>query len=292
MAGSRPDRGVAVSTVLGRKLGGELLRMREECGLKQPDAAAALSASVAKVAKIERGGVLIRDPDVLALCTLYEADAHALDSLLSLAKADRERRKAEGWWNGYPELRSQVEYVALEDVATHVRAHQLTVLPGLFQTPDYARALAVGCGTWNDPDEIERFVEARVARQERLTSPDPIHVWAVISEATLYQEVGDRDVLKAQLEHLLALTRLANVKLQVLPFRAGAHAGMAGAFNIVSFAEPGAMDVVHLDTTSSSVWLESEKDSARHGVIFDRVARRALAQADSRSLIRRAIKEI
>ncbi|MEU8569203.1 helix-turn-helix transcriptional regulator [Streptomyces pathocidini] len=293
MADARAGRGIPVSTVLGRRLGGELLRMRESCGMRQPQAAEALTASVPKVAKMERGLVPMRDPDIRALCHLYGVeDRKVVDRLLGLAKADRERRKAKGWWNQYPELRAQVEYVALEDVAVRVRTHQVTVVPGLFQTPDYARALAVGSGAWDDPDEIERFVEARIARQDRLTGDDPIQVWAVISEGALRQEVGGRVVLRRQLEQLLKLAVLPNIKIQVLPFMAGAHAGMNGAFNIVSFAEQAAIDVVYLDTPSSSLWLESEQDAAHHVAIFDRVARNSLAQAVSLSLIRRVMEEL
>ncbi|WP_244502485.1 DUF5753 domain-containing protein [Streptomyces oceani] len=234
----------------------------------------------------------IRDPDVLALCKLYGAEEHILDMLLRLARADRERRKAQGWWNDYPELRSQVEYVALEEVATPVRTHQLTVLPGLFQTPDHARALAVGCGTWEDPDEIERFVEARVARQDRLTSSDPIHVWAVIGEATLHQEVGDRDVLRDQLTHLLALTHRPTSSFRCCP----SEPVRTPAWQARSTSSRSRSQERWTSYTSIRrplpCGLESEKDSTRHSVIFDRVVRRALAQADSRALISRAIEGI
>ncbi|MEW1721204.1 helix-turn-helix transcriptional regulator [Streptomyces sp. NPDC093109] len=280
------------STVLGRKLGGELLRLRDASGRTQAAAADELSATATKIVKIERGWVPVRDPDIKALCEFYGVTDPALvRGLLNLAKTDRERRRARGWWDQYPELLAQVEYVALEDVAVRVRTLQVTVIPGLFQTPDYARALHVGAGLWEDPDEIERYVETRVARQERLTDDRPIQIWAIVAEGVLHQEVGGRDAMRAQLEHLLTLTERPNVQLQVLPYAAGAHAGMSGAFSVMSFAESGAMDVVNLDVRSSIVWLESERDTAHHVNIFDRAARQALAQTDSRSLIRRIIKE-
>ncbi|MEU0809997.1 helix-turn-helix transcriptional regulator [Streptomyces sp. NPDC005970] len=290
---SRASRGTSVSTVLGRRLGGELLRLREAKGLRQPQAAEALSASIAKVAKMERGLVPMRDPDVRALCQLYgETSPEVVDRLLKLAKTDRERRKAKGWWNQYPELRSLVEYVALEDVATTVHTWQSAFVPGLLQTPDYARALAIGNHIWGDPDEVERFVEAKIARQARLNGDSPLHLWAIVSEASLRQLVGGRDVMRAQLEHLIRMARFPNVKFQVLPFLAGAHPGMTSAFNIVSFSEPGAMDVVFMDTTSTTLWLESETDAAHHGVLFDRIARLSLAQHDSLALIRRVCEEM
>ncbi|MEY9992593.1 transcriptional regulator with XRE-family HTH domain [Streptomyces sp. V4I8] len=291
--GNNPDRGRTITTVLGRRLGGELLHMRESCGLRQMQAAEALTASVTKVAKIERGQVPMRDPDVRALCHLYgQNDEVVIGKLLALAKADRERRKAHGWWNQYPQLQSMVEYVALEEIATNIRTWQLAIVPGLLQTPDYARALAVGNGHWEDPDEIEPFVESRMARQARLDGESPLELWAVVHEAALRQLVGGRDVMRAQLEHLLGLARRPNVKLQVLPYLAGAHPGMTSAFTIVSFTEPGALDVVHVDTASSTLWLESNTDADHHNGLFERLTRLSLAQRNSVRLIDGILKEM
>lgn len=293
MAGTSPDRGRTVSTVLGRRLGGELLRLREARSLRQSHAAEALTASVAKVAKIERGLVPIRDPDVRALCHLYgEDDDTVVARMLALAKADRERRKASGWWNQYPGLGAMVEYVALEDIATSLRTWQLAMVPGLLQTPDYARALAVGNGSWEDPDEIEPFVESRMVRQARLGGDRPLELWVVVHEGALRQLVGGRQVMREQLAHLIEVARQPNVKLQVMPYLAGAHPGMTSAFTIVSFAEPGALDVVHMDTTSSTLWLESDTDADRHARLFDRIVRLGLDQNNSVRLIAGILKEL
>ncbi|MFF8610612.1 helix-turn-helix domain-containing protein [Streptomyces sp. NPDC015346] len=293
MPSRNPDRGVSVSTVLGRRLGSELLRMREALNLKQAHAAEALTASVAKVAKMERGLVPMRDPDIRALCHLYgEADPAVVDRLLELAKADRDRRKAKGWWNQYPQLKGQTEYFALEEIATEIRTWQLAFVPGLLQTPDYARALAVGNGSWEDLDEVELFVEARMARQVRLAGERPLRLWAVLHEGALRQTVGGTHVMREQLEHLLDMSRLPNVRVQVLPYIAGAHPGMTSAFTIVSFAEPGALDVVQADTTSTKLWLESETDAAHHNVVFDRITRLGLAQQNSARLIDGIRKEM
>lgn len=286
-------RGNRVSTVLARKLGGELLRLRDEAGLTQPQAAEALSATAAKVAKMERGWVPFRDPDIRILCDLYGVTGpKAVERLLSLARTDRERRKAKGWWNQYPELRSLVEYVALEDIATSVRTWQGAFVPGLLQTPDYARALAIGNADWDDPDDVERFVEAKIARQARLTDVNSLNLWAVVGEGALRQLVGGREVMRVQLAHLAEVARLPNIRLQVVPFLAGSHPGMTSAFSVVSFAEPGAMDVVYMDTTSSTLWLESEADAARHNTTFERITRSGLALRDSTALIERIRKEL
>ncbi|MET9032167.1 helix-turn-helix domain-containing protein [Streptomyces mirabilis] len=293
MAGRSPDRGVSVSTVLARRLGGELLRMREAHGLRQAHAAEALSASVAKVAKMERGLVPIRDPDIRALCHLYgETGEPAIGRLLTLARTDRERRKAHGWWNQYPQLPAMVEYVALEDIATSIRTWQLAFIPGLLQTPAYARAVAVGAGSWEDPSEIEPFVEARLARQARLRSERPLELWVVLHEGALRQLVGGREVMREQLGQLLDLADMDTVKVQVVPWLAGANPGMTGSFSVVSFAELGALDVVHMDVPSSTLWLESEEDAARHGRIFDRIARIGLAERNALDLIEAIRKEM
>lgn len=293
MTAGQFTRGNRVSTVLARKLGGELLRLRDEAGLTQPQAAEALSATAAKVAKMERGWVPFRDPDIRILCDRYGVtDSKTVERLLSLAKTDRERRKAKGWWNQYPELRSLVEYVALEDISTGVRTWQGAFVPGLLQTPDYARALAIGNADWEDPDEIERFVQAKIARQARLTDASPLSLWAVVGEGALRQLVGGREVMRAQLAHLVEASGLPNIKIQVVPFLAGSHPGMTSAFSVVSFAEPGAMDVVYMDTTSSTLWLESEADAARHNTKFEQIARTGLALRDSVALIERIRKEL
>ncbi|MFD0357381.1 helix-turn-helix domain-containing protein [Streptomyces sp. NPDC127110] len=283
-----------VSTVLARRLGGELLRLRDAAGLTQPQAAQVLSATAAKIAKMERGWVPFRDPDIVALCKLYGVtDEAAVDSLLSLAKLDRERRKAKGWWQHSPNAGFMAEYIAMEDVATHVRTWQLSLIPGLLQTSDYARALAVSDEFWQDPDDIERVVTVRLKRQERLRGERPLHVHTVIWEGALRQEVGGPTVIRAQLAHLLELADLPNVHIQVLPFRAGGHPCIVGPFNIVSFAEAGAVDVVHVDVIGSTVWVESRDESAVYGRYFDRTSRMSLAPRDSVELIesiRRGLK--
>ncbi len=293
MVNRATPQGNRTSTVLGRRLGSELLRLRDASGKTQQQAAQVISATNSKIVKMERGWVPMRDPDIRTLCDFYGLeDEKAVGRLLEVARVDRERRKARGWWNQYPELRSLVEYVALEDIAKSVRTWQGAFIPGLLQTPDYARALAVGNADWGDPDEIERFVEAKIARQARLTDSDPLALWAIVGEGALRQLVGGREVMRAQLAHLAEAAAEPHVTVQIVPFLAGSHPGMTSAFSIVSFAEHGAMDVVYMDTTSSTLWLESEMDADRHNITFGRIARNGLAPRDSIALIERIRKEL
>ncbi|MET9219255.1 helix-turn-helix domain-containing protein [Streptomyces sp. NPDC088197] len=284
MATSRADVGNRVSTVLARKLGGELLRLREDAGLTQPRAAEVLSASVAKVTKMERGWVPFRDPDVIALCKLYGVqDESAVEGLLQIARLDRERRKAKGWWK--PDAGNLSEYIAMEDVAVRIRTWQLSVVPGLFQTADYVRALAVSGGVWENPDDIERLVAVRMKRQARLQGENPLRVHAVIWEAALRQLVGGAEVMREQLSHLHDLAKLPNVHIQVLPFRAGAHPSIGGPFNILSFLDSAAMEVVHMDTLASTQWVEDAAHSTVYQSFFESTARLSLSPYASSKLI-------
>ncbi len=284
--GMREGQGNRVSTVLGRRLGGELNKLRTAAGKTQAQAAHAISATATKIVKMESGWVPMRDPDIRVLCEFYDVtDGQFASGLLDLARLDRERRKAKGWWQHSPDAGLMAEYIAMEDVATQVRTWQLSLIPGLLQTADYTRALAVSDEFWQDPDEIERIVVVRQKRQHRLWSDVPLQVHAVISEAALRQEVGGVDVMGAQLVHLLQLAELPNVHVQVLPFRAGGHPCIGGTFNVVSFAEAEAMDVVHMDVIGSTVWVENREESAGYRQHFDRIARLSLAPRDSIDLI-------
>ncbi|GGR03965.1 helix-turn-helix domain-containing protein [Streptomyces netropsis] len=269
-----------VSTVLGRRLGGELLQLRTQAGFTQGQAAKALTASTAKVAKMERGWVPMRDPDIRALCELYGVvEPTMVGGLLELARLDRERRKVKGWWNDLP--KNMKAYIELENVATSIKTWQVSYVPGLLQTPDYIHALR--------PDE--HFVAARIERQRRLVDSPPLALWAVVHEAALRCVVGGRDVMGGQLEHLVQVSRKPNITLQVLPFSAGTHMALGAAINILSFADAGAMDVMYMEVPLTQRWAEGGEETARHAALFDNVAKAALSPADSRAFIGAMSKE-
>ncbi|MFH8343749.1 Scr1 family TA system antitoxin-like transcriptional regulator [Streptomyces sp. NPDC018045] len=210
MATSQPTQGNSTSTVLGRRLGGELTRLRTTADLRQPHAAKALTASTTKIAKMEGGWVPMRDPDIRALCELYGVhDPAVVGGLLELARLDRERRKARGWWSEFPGIGAIQEYVALECAATTITTWQLAFVPGLLQAPEYVRAL--------NPNES----------------------------------------------------------------CAGAQPGMGCAFNVLSFAEPGAMDVVYMEIPRNELWHEGGEEAGVYGAMFENIERNALSAEES-----------
>ncbi|ANP49560.1 DNA-binding protein [Streptomyces griseochromogenes] len=285
--------GNRTSTVLGRRLGGELLRLRDAAGKTQRQAADAINASNSKIVKMEQGWVPMRDPDIRALCECYGLyEQKAVARLLELARLDRERRKARGWWSDRLDTGATAEFIAMEDAASRIRNWQSSLIPGLFHTPEYTRALAVADGAWDDPDEIEHWVEIKQRRQERLFGERPPHYHAVIWEAALRQQIGGSEVMRAQLERLLESAELPNVRLQVLPYRAGAHPCITGPFSILSFAEGDALDVVQSDVITGMIWVENETESGTYSGLFDRTSRLSLAPRDSATLIDNLRKEM
>lgn len=289
----RRAAGNRVSTVLGRRLGGELQRLRVAADKTQRQAAEALSATQTKIVKMESGWVPMRDPDISALCALYGvSDPKVLAHLLGLAKTDRERRKVKGWWNDTPTLATQVDYIAMEDAAVRVRQWQMALIPGLFQTAEYTRAMGVADMSWDDIDRIEDVVAGRAKRQVRLHGDAPLRIHAVIWEAAFRQLMGGPHVMARQLGFLCELAELPNVHIQVLPFRAGGHPCIGGPFNVLSFGEDEAVDVVHMDTPRSTIWVENAEESAVFVSLFNQASRMSLSPYDSIRFIDGIAKEM
>ena len=297
MTVNQPMLGNSTSSVLGRRLGGELVKLRSAAGLTQTHAAKALSSSITKVTKMERGWVPVRDPDVRALCELYGVhDPGVVGHLLELARIDRERRKAKGWWDDYTTLGVMQEYVTLESAATAIKIWQPAYVPGLLQIPEYVSGLR---GTPSGSTELarrkdrdEEFVAARLARQRRLTSDPPLTLWAVLYESVLRNFPGGAETARGQLDHLVKMTDLPNITLQVFPFTGGTHQGLNGAFNIISFAEPGAMDVVYAEAAFTHTWVEGGEGAAAHDELFEMIAERSLNERESLLFLHSLRKEL
>ncbi|WP_328846449.1 helix-turn-helix domain-containing protein [Streptomyces sp. NBC_00258] len=281
------------STVLGRQLGDELRRLRENAGLTTNQAAEALDCTKGKISRIENGRVAVRLPDLTAMLHAYEVTDPEIRERLSALARKANRRRRQGWWNQYGSVLADTyrDYIALEAMAGTIRTFQAQLVPGLLQTPEYIRAVTVASRQWQSADEIEKFVQVRLARQERLTGDSPLHLWAVVSEAVLLQQVGGPQVMNAQLEHLLVAAEQPNVTMQVMPFSRGAHASMFGPYVVLGFPDEAALDVVLADNPTGSMWLEREAEVARYQDLFDAARTSALSPVESQAVIRRRAEE-
>ncbi|MGW0364108.1 helix-turn-helix domain-containing protein [Streptomyces sp. NPDC002990] len=284
---------VMPSTVLGRQLGDELRRFREAAGLTTATAAEVLDCTKGKISRIENGHVPVRTPDLVALMEAYGVtDAEPRERLTSLAlRANRRRR--EGWWHEYASVLSDAyrDQIEMESICDSIRTYQVQMMPGLLQTPEYGRAVTVASRAWRTAEEIDRFVQVRLARQERLSGADPIEFWAVLAEGVLRQQVGGPDIMHAQLEHLLAMAERPNITVQVLPFVRGAHSGMFGPYVLLSFPQLASLDLVLTEAPTGNIWMEREQEVACYRGLFDDARMAALPPTESLALIQRVAKE-
>jgi transcriptional regulator with XRE-family HTH domain len=259
-------------TVRRRRLAGELRRLRDQAQLTIEDVAEKLSCSSSKISRIETGHVGVTPRDTRDLLKLYGVEPDQLEALVQLS---REARK-KGWWHTYNEVFTGA-FVGLEAETSSLRAYQALLIPGLLQTEDYMRAVIRAARPDATEAHVEKRVMARLARQRLLTDLDPPRYWAVIDEAVLCRPVGGHQVMHAQLNWLIARAALPHVTIQVLPFAAGAHAGMEGPFLILGFPEQSDPDVVYVDNTTTGIYLEEPAEILRYTLMFDHLRAAALA---------------
>ncbi|MER6346469.1 helix-turn-helix domain-containing protein [Streptomyces sp. NPDC001595] len=265
-----------------RKLGAELRTLRTGAGLTSGEAARLVGWHQSKVSRIETGASGVKPADVRLLLDAYGVtDAQLRELLLALARSDGQGR--DHWWHAYrgvlpPTYR---DFISLESQARAMRTLETTVVPGLLQTPEYARAVTRAAVEGLDEDRLDALVEVRLARQDVLRSHPPLTLNAVLDEAVLHREVGGPDVMERQLRRLVEAARLPQVRLQVLPFSAGAHIGVTGPFVIFSFSSTSDLDVVVLDHLTSSLYLERKEDVEAYTEAFDALRRNALSPEDS-----------
>jgi hypothetical protein len=267
-----PQRGGP--TVRRILLGSQLRRLREARGFTRDQAGWEIRASGSKISRIELGQVALKERDVADLLTLYGVTDEAERApLLTLAKA----ANAPGWWHRYGDLLADwfQPFLGLEEAASVIRTYQVQFVPGLLQTPGYARAVI----TAGNPDapaaEIDRRAEMRMARQELLTRPSAPRLWAVIDEAALHRRIGGTDVLRDQLQALIKKVELDNVIVQVMPFLFGGHAAEAGAFSILRFPEPELPDVVYFEHLTSAIYLDKRREVDRYLHVMERLSAQA-----------------
>ncbi|WP_405857010.1 helix-turn-helix domain-containing protein [Streptomyces sp. NBC_01515] len=273
-----------------RKLGAELRALRAEAGLTSGEAARLVGWHQSKVSRIETGASGVKPPDVRLLLDVYQVgDPQLRDMLLVLAGSD-DGGGRHHWWHAYrgvlpPAYR---DFISLESQASTLRTLETSVVPGLLQTPEYARAVtraAVGGPDNDGPERLDALVQVRLARQDVLRADPPLELSVVLDEAVLRREVGGPGVMARQLDRLVEAARLPQVRLQVLPFAAGAHIGITGPFVIFSFPSTSDLDVVVLDHLTSSLYLERKEDLEAYSEAFSTLQFHALSPDDSSDYI-------
>ncbi len=247
------------------------------------DIAEVLGCSESKIYKIESGDVGLGRADLLVMLDRYGVhDERHRETLLALQKQGKER----GWWATFGQLPNPYSmYIGLESAATTVKNFELAIVPGLLQTEDYSRALLSAQGLIDSEDEIERRVKVRLARQACLTDEPRLNLWTIIDEGALHRQIGGKAVMRAQLQHLIDISRRANVTVQVLPFVEGGHPGTLGSLAILEFPEDVHSPVAYIETFAGDVYLEKDEDMRRVNLTYTHMHAAALSARKSMELI-------
>ena len=292
--GEQPFPGLADTPVNGivlrMLLGTQLRRLREAAGVSPEKAGAAIRGSRSKISRMETGRVGFKIRDVTDLLTLYGVtDEQVRDRLLALAR----QSARPDWWARYGDILPDwfEPYLGLESAATAIRSLDSQFVHGLFQTEDYARAVARLSHQADSPSAIEDRVALRLKRQDLLTRQDPPRIWAVMDESVLRRPVGGPDVMRAQFHRLIDVAGMPHVTIQVVPFARSGHAGESGSFAILRFGERDLPDVIYLEQLTSAIYLDQRSDVEHYLEVVDELSGAALTPAATRDLIEQVINE-
>jgi hypothetical protein len=238
-----------------------------------------------KLSRIENANARLLVKDVAPLLRVYGVDDPAI--VRSLQDLARDAHKA-GWWQAYGRVvgSSYGDYLTLEADASEVRINAPEIIPGVLQTAQYAREIIAATGAWLKPDEVNALAELRMGRKAVLNHrPDqePLRLWAVIHESALHQESGvSPHMMRDQIRHLLDVSELPNVNVQIMDLHATANAGQLTLFEIVRFPDPWPT-VVNLDNLTGGFFLEGDANVAVYEHAFDQIVAAALPVDKSRA---------
>ncbi|MCU1679447.1 MAG: transcriptional regulator [Amycolatopsis sp.] len=284
------------STVPRRQLGRYLRDARGKARLTVKAAAEALEWSEAKIWRIETGQTSLRSLDVEAMCRVYGVDAEMTEALMGLAKETKTR----GWWHAYGDVipGGFDVYIGLEGAASEFHWYESELVPGLFQTADYTRALITADHDDIGTEEVERRVRLRMERQTLLTRATAApELRVVLNEAIVRRPVGGAGVQAGQLSRLVEVAELPNVALRVATFAAGLHHGiMSGPFVTLRFPTNGdgkasEPPTVYVDGFTGDLYLDKPQEIERYDQAFQRIWGASLNEADSKKLLIEVAKE-
>jgi transcriptional regulator with XRE-family HTH domain len=266
-------------TLRRRELASQLRDLRKQSGRTVEDVARELLCSPPKISRIETGVRPASLRDVRDLCAIYGVDDSLRDRLMGLAR----EAKQQGWWNKYEDIAID-RLIGLEIEAAQVSSYESCVIPWMFQTKEYARAVIRGSLPRIDDHVLDERVAARITRQEIITRESPPHFWSLVDESSLRRRVGSNQIMRDQLKGMVDLATIPNMTLQVVPFGLGAHPGLDNTFEFLEF-QSGQPPVVYLENMAGGLYLESASDVDRYKEALMHLRAGALDPESSVSLI-------
>ena len=290
MAAAENNVGRAGPSVRRLILGSQLRRLRERAGISCAEAGYNIRGSASKISRMETGRISFKERDVEDLLTLYGLhDPEERGQLLALVAQSRQT----GWWHRYNDRMPKwfEDYVGLEEAAARIQSWELQFVPGLIQTEEYARAAVAHGHPRAAADAVERTVELRIRRQKILDGTHPPRLWMVIDESVLHRTLGQRTVLKRQVDKMLELTGQPHISLQVIPFSRSGYVA-EGAFSILRFAEAELPDIAYIEHLTGALYLERLDEIEVYGRAFDRLVVDAETPRGSRQFLEKIRAEL
>jgi transcriptional regulator with XRE-family HTH domain len=268
-------------------IGVELARYRNSAKLSLTEASEQSGISRAKLGHLETGRQQQDRHDIAWLLAGYGAEQADIERLISLTSQADEA----SWWAPWAQVVPDwlKTFVGLEGLAEREFVFEPMLIPGLLQTAQYAAAV-----TANTPrvraDYSERFVGLRLARTRRLTNPErPLQLHAVVTEGALRLAVGDRELWRDQLRHLIAMAELPTVTIQVIRPDDGPHTALTGQFVVLGFANVRAIGYVELH--DGAVYLQDAEQVRSYTMVAEDLQRVALDPERSISFIQSVVGE-
>jgi transcriptional regulator with XRE-family HTH domain len=245
-----------------------------------------------RLSRIEQGqiGGMLKEPEVREL-----ADIYAVNDEVKISQLIELRRACNGtdWWDRYADVLPSglTSLLGWEQIARSERAFEALFVPSVFQTEQYMRALYAADRS-HSGDAVDQIIEMKLERIKLLFERDggPMEFWAIVDEAALRRPVGGRDVMRTQLQHLTSCAdEMPHVTLQIMPYAAGAHIGMSGAFALLDIEDRGAL--VYIDSAAGNLYLEKPKDVRTYTSRYDRLRAVAPGPDDSLQLLNTIMRE-
>ncbi|MFD7712204.1 helix-turn-helix domain-containing protein [Streptomyces sp. NPDC059785] len=268
--------------VLGRRL----QELREGAGLRREEAARVLHVAAATVRRMEMAEVALKIPYVQMLLRTYSVPEDEAAAFVALA----EEANRPGWWQRFQDVLPDwfSMHISLEGAASIIRSYEPHFVPGLLQTEDYARAV-LEAGTVGEagPENIERHVSLRMARQKLLSRERPPHFWVMMDETVLARPVSIHgEVMRDQIDRLLEASEERNITLQIAEFADGPHPGTYTSFTLFRFAEPELPDMVYSEYLTGALYLDARPEVSLHLEVLDHMSARAATAERTRDLLR------
>ncbi len=273
--------GIDRATMRGRWLGTRLRQHRRAAGLKGAEVGKRVGRTPGTISKWESGDVIPGPSEIFYMLDIYGVGDDERKRLMRHAEEARRPGLSE------VNVSDAVDdHAWLEGMTWRIETFRSGAVHGLLQTPDYARELLTAAYPILTPERLEGAIAAREARQRRLHDEEPLQLAAILDEVVLRRTVGGPEVMRAQLELLAQRGALPNVEVRVVPFAAGAHAGLVGSFDLLRFRDED--DIVFVETRGGCMYLpngESYIDALR---LLETVA---LPAAESLAMIEAIARE-